>query len=626
MVTYARIEPGRVRSWLLRKVLGGLILGIAVVGVARSVPGQVPLPPEVHIPASPSPLEELVVRGSNGRVDPSPAGRPLIQKEPGEILDLDTLVEVDHEPQAEVRVNVGRSRIFELKRPVSRIFLANPAIANVRFLDREQESPKLLDLYGLSFGNTTLTIWDLENRTTSLRVRVTIDTKDLEARIARVFPGSDVKVTQIGSQVILEGQVADAKTMSEVLQVVQATLVGEAASIPVRGGGPRISFNDDVRRAGYELQDPGAVQEGVTAPPMQGDPGMADEGMMTEDAGGALPASGAVAPSTTAQRANFLSVSPRAGGGQLPPGTIVNRVRVPGPRQVLLKVKIAELNRTALREFGANAQWIVGNNIMNTTVGAITAAQSQFYGIFDSGRFTLFLNALRQNSLARILAEPNLVAMDGQPARFLAGGSFPFPVPQAGVNGANVITIEFRDFGAILQFIPHIIAEDAIRLDVEPSFSELNYGAGTAVLGTVVPGINMRSARTVVELREGQTLAIAGLLSTRTNGTTTRIPLLGDAPIIGPFFSKNRIETTETELVVLVTPELVDALEPGEVPQAPGDWYLEPNDCEFYLLGRLEGRTGKPFRSTIAELDPFAMMRHAQSEQNWVVGPHGFAD
>jgi pilus assembly protein CpaC len=342
--------------------------------------------------------------------------------------------------------------------------------------------------------------------------------------------------------------------------------------------------------------------------------------------GAGSPLGGMGANSVLTSRSQLTTVSPRAGGGQLAAGTIVNRVKVPGPRQVLLKVKIAELNRTAIREFGANFQAEIGNNTITSLVCALNQPQSQIFGVFDSGRFTMFLNALRQNNLARILAEPNLVAMDGQPARFLAGGSFPFPVPQAGVNGANVITIEFRDFGAILQFIPHIIDEDAIRLDVEPSFSELNFGAGTAVQGTTVPGINQRSARTVVELREGQTLAIAGLLSTRTNAVTTRIPLLGDAPIIGPFFSRNRIETLETELVVLVTPELVDPLEASEVPLSPGDWYKEPNDCEFYLLGRIEGRTGEPFRSTIHELDPFHMMKHYKSEQQWVVGPHGHGE
>lgn len=618
------VQPVATRAW---RRTGPSFPGIGLIlawGIAAAASGQeAPPPPPSLDPlpqaVAPPPVPDLELAPQRPDPRPPDADSPPI----GEAL-----VEIADKAAAEVVVSVGRSKLFEVRRPLARIFLANPAIANVRFLDQEQASPKLLDIYGLSFGSTTLTLWDEGERSTTLRIRVGIDAKDLEGRLARIFPGADVRVNQIGSQIILDGQVPDAKTMSEVLQVVQATLVGEAASIPLQSGRRVAARPDGVVRAGF--QDPSAdgaagVQEGVVAPPV-GDQSGADYDLQTPDAQPVVPGPGAAIPSTANQRTTFLSVSPRAGGGLLPPGTIVNRVRVPGPRQVLLKVKIAELNRTALREFGANAQWIVGDNIINSVVGGIGAAQSQIYGIFDSGRFTVFLNALRNNQLARILAEPNLVALDGQPARFIAGGSFPFPVPQAGVNGANVITIEFRDFGAILQFIPHIVADDTIRLDVEPSFSELNYGAGTSVNGTTVPGINQRSARTVVELREGQTLAIAGLLSTRTNGSTQRIPILGDAPVIGPLFSRNRVETTETELVVLVTPELVEGMEPGEVPAAPGDWYLEPNDAEFYMLGRIEGRTGKPFRSTIHELDPFGMMRHVRSEETWVVGPHGHAD
>ncbi|GIW87385.1 MAG: hypothetical protein KatS3mg108_1709 [Isosphaeraceae bacterium] len=598
---------------MIAVVLAGWISG-SVQGQDTELPA-LPLEAASADPPAPS---------SGGPPVPSPPGRVLL--EAPSVAGLgEALLEVAGEAAAEVHVAVGRSKIFEVKRPLERIFLANPAIANVRFLDQESASPKLLDIYGLSFGNTTLTLWEENGPATSIRIRVGIDTKDLEGRLARVFPGADVRVSQIGSQVILEGQVPDAKTMSEVLQIVQATLVGEAASIPLQSGRQVALRRDEVIRAGFQVPEGAEVQEGVVAPPavQPAEPAITPEFPDTQPV---VPGPGAAIPSSATQRTTFLTVSPRAGGGLLPPATIVNRVHVPGPRQVLLKVKIAELNRTALREFGANAQWIVGDNVINSVVGGIGAAQSQLFGVFDSGRFTVFLNALRNNQLARILAEPNLVALDGQPARFLAGGSFPFPVPQAGINGANVITIEFRDFGAILQFIPHIIADDTIRLDVEPSFSELNFGAGTSVNGTTVPGINQRSARTVVELREGQTLAIAGLLSTRTNGSTQRIPLIGDAPVIGPLFSRNRVETTETELVVLVTPELVDAMEPEQVPPGPGDLYLEPNDAEFFMLGRIEGRTGKPFRSTIHELDPFGMMRHVQSEQNWVVGPHGYAD
>ena len=147
---------------------------------------------------------------------------------------------------------------------------------------------------------------------------------------------------------------------------------------------------------------------------------------------------------------------------------------------------------------------------------------AQLFGIFNAGQFSLFLNALRSNALAKILAEPNLMALDGQPARFLAGGLFPYPVPQSSSipGGTAVVTVQFANFGAILSFLPQILANDVIRLDVEPIFSQLNFGAGTTINGGRVPAIDQRSARTVVELREGQTLAIAGLLQTTTNATT----------------------------------------------------------------------------------------------------------
>ena len=352
-----------------------------------------------------------------------------------------------------------------------------------------------------------------------------------------------------------------------------------------------------------------------------------------------------------------------SGGAAGNPFLIINRVHVPGPRQVLLHVKIAELNRTGIRQLGIS--WLDGRNnaLLASTVGgaaSITATggpitqtsstnargalsrvatsftstasatpnNAQLFGIFNAGQFSLFLNALRTNSLAKILAEPNLMALDGQPARFLAGGLFPYPVPQSSSipGGTAVVTVQFANFGAILSFLPQILANDVIRLDVEPVFSALNFGAGTTINGGRVPAINQRSARTVVELREGQTLAIAGLLQTTQNSTTIRVPGLGDLPIVGPIFSSNQIETVETELVVLVTPELVAPMEANEVPEAPGDRLLTPNDFEFYFLGRIEGKLGREFRDTISAHDPLNVMKHFTSENHWVIGPHGHSD
>src|SRR5512135_203191 len=267
--------------------------------------------------------------------------------------------------------------------------------------------------------------------------------------------------------------------------------------------------------------------------------------------------------------------------------------------------------------------------ITSTFSAQATASNTgNLFGIFHAAHFSLFLEALRSNAMAKILAEPNLMTLDGQPAQFIAGGQFPYPVPQSSSipGGTAVVTIRFVPFGAILTFLPQILANDVIRLDVEPVFSQLNFAGGTTVNGGPVPAINQRSARTVVELREGQTLAIAGLLQSTTNATSLRIPGLGDLPIVGPWFSNNSIQSVETELVVLVTPVLVSPMESNEVPDSPGDRVLQPNDWEFYFLGRIEGKTGQDFRATVREMDTLNIMRHFRSENQWVIGPHGYAE
>ncbi len=210
---------------------------------------------------------------------------------------------------------------------------------------------------------------------------------------------------------------------------------------------------------------------------------------------------------------------------------IVNRVTVPGPRQVLLHVKIAEINRSATRDVGVSWLYARGRSIFGSAIGgnatfatsstsnisqalgprgfagpiagnvsgtstATPAGSSPLFGVFDAGHFSLFIDALRSNSLAKILAEPNLMALDGQPARFLVGGMFPFPVPQSSSipGGTAVVTVQFQQFGTILTFVPEILANDVIRLDVEPVISELNFAQGTTVNGGMVPSITERSA------------------------------------------------------------------------------------------------------------------------------------
>jgi pilus assembly protein CpaC len=623
---------------------GAIALSGPVTNFAPSQPPATPQPP-IPIPPMPSPgaapadpiprviplepmggvnnqrtaaVQPKVIRISTdagGMIPDRPPliGEPKTKQEVAE--DLTSLIEVVKEPEAEISLVEGQSKIIQSRRELTRIVVANPAIADIELLT-DQPNSRLVNLYGKRFGTTSLTMWDQTNRSVSFLVRVSLDTKDLETRIRQTFPGAEIKIRQVGPQIILDGQVTDSKTMSDVLQLVTTTLMFSPGLAGGQGGGG------------------GGGGGGATG----GGGGMGGGGGAGAGGGGAA----------------------GAGGGRI---VIINRVTVPGPRQVMLHVKIAEINRNATRDVGVSWLYARGNSIFGSVAGnnaaistttsagysqgtgsrgfvtppigtfsgtgtATPGPNSPLFGVFDAGHFSLFVEALRSNSLAKILAEPNLVALDGQPARFLVGGMFPFPVPQSSSipGGTAVVTVQFQRFGTILTFLPQILPNDVIRLDVEPVISELNFAQGTTVGTGQVPSITERSARTVVELREGQTLAIAGLLQNTTNASTVRVPGLGDLPIVGSWFSANSVATVETETIVLVTPELVSPLDKNDVTEAPGDRVYQPNDPEFYLLGRIEGKLGREFRATVGQQDPLNLMKHFQSEQQWVVGPHGHAD
>ena len=260
----------------------------------------------------------------------------------------------------------------------------------------------------------------------------------------------------------------------------------------------------------------------------------------------------------------------------------------------------------------------------------VAAGMTTVFGIFPPSEFAFFLSALRKNSLVRILAEPNLIAMNGQAASFLAGGEFPVPIPQTTTGGVGTsVTVTFKEFGVRLNFVPTILNGDTIRLSVDPEVSSIDFSIGAVLVpgGTPVPGLNVRKAHTTVELTQGQTLAIAGLLQLTLDAQTTRIPGLGDLPVLGPFFSNTTHNRLEKELVILVSPYLVEPLQPDQVPPTPGDEVKTPTDCEFYLLNRIEGRTGLDWRSTTEYDDALRVLRCIQRlEKDHVRGPYGYCD
>jgi pilus assembly protein CpaC len=242
---------------------------------------------------------------------------------------------------------------------------------------------------------------------------------------------------------------------------------------------------------------------------------------------------------------------------------IVDNMVAPSAVQVLLQVRFAEISRSAAKEFDAafnarNTDELRGNlNWEGNTVseGLIRALVSS-----PGANIEAIINASKSRGQFRSLAEPNLLTVPGKEAYFLAGGEFPFPVIQSG-NQTGGITIVFKDFGIKLRFTPTITRSGAIRLKLAPEVSSLDFANGLVIQGFEIPSILTRRAETEVELREGQHLAIAGLMDNNTVNNVTKIPILGDIPILGQFFRSTDAQQRRTELLVLVSPRLVQATE-----------------------------------------------------------------
>lgn len=306
-------------------------------------------------------------------------------------------------------------------------------------------------------------------------------------------------------------------------------------------------------------------------------------------------------------------------GGTVPEVMVINMLQIPGVPQVALKVKIAELNRSAARNFGVHVNTDItfndGSILLQSLLNPATTATTNFLGTFDADKLKFGFNYLQKHGVVRLLSEPTLVTISGRPASFIAGGEFAVPTT-VGVGGAAAVTTDFRSFGAIITFLPTVLDKDMIRLEVAPEFSKIDEDLQNTSTG--VPGLQTRAVTTTVEMREGQTLAIAGLLEDSMNGSNQ-----GDLPFVAKVFGKREMTRGETELLILVTPELVHPMEPEAVPPLPGFDVTEPTNCEFFLKGRLEGRPTHEYRSTIW---PQLRRRYQAGGPAMISGPFGHGE
>jgi pilus assembly protein CpaC len=347
-----------------------------------------------------------------------------------------------------------------------------------------------------------------------------------------------------------------------------------------------------------------AVVDIVVGPDAQGLKSTINQLLPTEAVGisvsnGSLVISGTVSSAAAAEKLVTIAET-------FAPGRVVNMLGVGGVQQVLLEVKFSEMSRATVKQLGINQFSFDNSNVVNGILvpgsnGGIvspfdTSTNPFQLGLNLPGASNLLVNidALERQGLIRTLAEPNLVALSGETASFLAGGEFPIPVGVA-LNGQ--VSIEFKQFGVSLAFTPTVLEDGLINLLVGPEVSQLDPAAGIELSGLRIPGLKVRRARTTVELRDGQSFALAGLIQNDFSDTIRAIPLLGRIPLIGALFRSTAYNKQETELVMIVTPRLVRPVPAGSL-TLPTDRVLEPSEVDMFLRGRSENRL--PPRSSAA--------------------------
>jgi pilus assembly protein CpaC len=303
------------------------------------------------------------------------------------------------------------------------------------------------------------------------------------------------------------------------------------------------------------------------------------------------------------------------------PGKVVNLASVGAIQQVMLEVRFSEMKRSTAKEIGVSNAFLdndgnffgvtgpraLGSSIISSPNGkplvTFGPGLTDIFGTFGSNfdlaglNITSMLDALEAKGLVTTLAEPNLVALSGETASFLAGGEFPIPVNSESTGTGRQITVQFKQFGVSLSFTPTILEDGLISLIVNPEVSSIDPAASITLDNLVIPGLRTRRAKTTLELRDGQSFAIAGLMRNDFEDTVRQFPLLGNIPILGALFRSTNFKKEETELVIIVTPRLVRPVKPSQI-ALPTDKVKAPHELELFMLGKTESNAASTAPST----------------------------
>jgi pilus assembly protein CpaC len=429
-----------------------------------------------------------------------------------------------------VTLTVGRSTLMRLPGPIDRISIGNPAV-----LDVTLTGPRELYLLGKTFGSTNIMLWRKDGPVTVVDVSVALETIGLQEMLSAILPGEkDIVVRSAADSIVLAG------TVSSGTRAEQAVSIAEGF-------------------ARSNARTPVAAGQGLG--------------------------------SATGQRAIGAALG---GGQQQQTSNVINLMTILQPQQVMLEVKVAEVSRSVLDQLGVslNLNRVVGS----VTWGIVTASLQDVFGsilaINRKNGTSASIDAKFDDGLVKVLAEPTIMSISGQEASFLAGGKVFIPVSRSiGSNGIPTIELAEKEFGVGLKFTPVVLDGDLISLRVAPEVSELSRTGSpfvtTGGVTTVLPSFTTRRAQTTVQMRDGQSLAIAGLIKNNVVENVSRFPFLGEIPILGALFRSTEFQSDRSELLFVITPRLVKTL--GAAPPLPTDGLRLPSREELFLKGQLEG-------------------------------------
>ncbi|PIE73705.1 MAG: hypothetical protein CSA20_01905 [Deltaproteobacteria bacterium] len=467
-----------------------------------------------------------------------------------------------------INIELHKSVVKKTKETITRVSIADPKIADYHLISPHQ----ILLISKDEPGTTNLVIWydgknggaddNIEEKIDVCEIRVFVSRKlieSLEEKLHEIVPGARVNV-HTGPKILLTGEVESQEELDTVLKIVSSYVSSFTNLITVQGN-QQVQL--EVKIA--EVSRTGAKKMGL---------GFLTNrnwtvGLLPSSSGasGTLTNTTTRAPGSTASSASSDQIS--TSFAQNSEGYWESGISVTTGGETSLG-EAADITRSFINEVSLSTPFSSAFQLV------VQSLNDDFMGI---------LSVLKSQSLARIMASPTLVTMNGQEASFLAGGEYPIPVSTS--DGA--VTLNYKKYGVMLNFTPFVTGRETITLKVEPEISSLDYSNAVASGGAVVPGLTTRRGSTTLQLKDGQTFVMAGLLKEDLATVTDKVPLLGDIPYIGSLFTSKELQKSESELLIIVTPRLVRALNPGEVPSLPGEGEMGmASDWDFFVKNELE--------------------------------------